>query len=112
MEVTISARHMDITEAMDDHIRKWVDKLPRLDEKLQSITVTLDDNGAGDEVEVIAKCHQNVLVTQSSGHDLYASIDEAFDRMERRIKKLHDKLVTERSREARKAAQRERMPEQ
>ncbi len=111
MDVTISARHMDITDAMHDHIRKWVDKLPRLDEKLHSITVTLDDNAAGDEVEIIAKCHKNVLVTTSSGHDLYASIDEAFERMERRIKKLHDKLVAERSREARQAAQRERSPE-
>lgn len=111
MDVTISARHMEITDAMDDHIRKWIDKLPRLDDKLQSITVTLDDNASGDEVKIISKCHHNVLVTSSSGHDLYASIDEAFDRMERRIKKLHEKLVDGRSRGAQKAAQRQKAPE-
>ncbi|MFW5923231.1 MAG: ribosome hibernation-promoting factor, HPF/YfiA family [Planctomycetota bacterium] len=110
MDLTISGRHMDITDAMEDHIRARVDKLPRLDDHVLSITVTLDDTAAGDEVEVIAKCHQKVLVTSSSGHDLYASIDEAFSKMERRIRKLHEKLVEKRNREAQKAAERERTP--
>lgn len=110
MDVTISGRHMEMTDTMEDHIREHVEKLPRLDDQIQSVTVTLDDNAAGDEVEVIAKCHRQVLVTKSSSHDLYASIDEAFSRMERRIRKLHDKLVERRSREAQKAARRQKQP--
>ncbi len=98
MDITISARHMDLTEAMDNHIRERIEKLPRFDDHIISITVTLDDDAGQEWVEIIAKCHREVLVTESGGHDLYAAIDDAFDKLERRITKLHDKLTEKRPR--------------
>lgn len=109
MDVTISGRHMEVTDAMENHIRVHLEKLPRYDDQIQSVTVTLDDSASGEEVEVISKCHDKVLVTNSSGHDLYAAIDEAFSRMERRISRLHKKLIERH--EAQRAAAQERAPE-
>ncbi len=98
MDITLSARHMDMTDAMKSHIRDRIEKLPRFDDKILSITVTLDEDNGQEKVEIIAKVHQEVLVTKSAGHDLYAAIDEAFDKCERRITKLHDKLTDKRRR--------------
>ena len=98
MEITISARHMDLTEAMEDHIRERIEKLPRFDDHIISIKVTLDDDTGEDSVEVIAKCHKDLLITTSQQHDLYPAIDEAFTKLERRISKLHDKLTEKRPR--------------
>ena len=111
MDVTISGRHMDVTDAMEKHIRQHLDKLPRLDDEILSVTVTLDADSPGEKAEVIAKCHRDVLVTHSSQRDLYASIDEAFARMERRISKLHNKMIERRNRRAQKAAERIKAPE-
>ncbi len=94
--VTISARHMDLTDAMKNHINERIEKLPRFDDHIISIEVVLDEDAGREKVEIIAKCHHEVLVTKSNGHDLYAAIDEAFDRLERRVAKLHDKLVEKR----------------
>ncbi len=98
MDITISARHMDLTDAMDVHIRERIEKLPRYDDHIISIDVTLDDDAAQEHVEIIARCHKDVLVTKSRGHDLYAAIDDAFDKLERRVTKLHDKLTEKRPR--------------
>jgi putative sigma-54 modulation protein len=102
---------MDVTDAMGNHIRARIDKLPRYDDDIQSVTVTLDDEASGEEVEIIAKCHRDVLVTSASGHDMYAAIDAAFDKLERRISKLHDKLINNKARQAQKIAQAKREPQ-
>ncbi len=96
MDIIISARHMELTESMENHIRERIAKLPRLDDHIISISITLDEDAGQEEVEIIAKCHKEVLVTKTSEHDLYVAIDEAFEKLERRIAKLHDKLMDKR----------------
>jgi len=93
VEVEIAGRHMEVTEPMERHIREHIEKLPRFDDKIQYLTVTLDIDSGSPVVEIIAKCHRNDLVAEASGHDMYQSIDEAFAKMRRQIIRLHDKLV-------------------
>ncbi|MFP4026803.1 MAG: ribosome hibernation-promoting factor, HPF/YfiA family [Candidatus Brocadiia bacterium] len=98
MDVTISGRHVDVTDAMEKHVRDRVDRLPRLDDQILAVTVTLENDSGGEQVEVIAKCHRNILVTNARSHNMYESIDKAFAKLERRISRLHDKLIEKRSR--------------
>jgi ribosome-associated translation inhibitor RaiA len=42
---------------------------------------------------------------------MYAAIDAAFDKLERRISKLHDKLINNKARQAQKIAQAKREPQ-
>lgn len=112
MEVTISGRHTEVTEAMEKHIRDRIEKLPRFDEQIRHVTVTVDNESSARHVEVIAKCHKSILVANAEGHDMYESIDEAFCKLERRVARCHDKLVNKHAREAHKAAESERSSEQ
>ncbi len=93
MQVEIAGRHMDVTEPMEIQIRQHVEKLPRFDDKIQYLTVTLDTDGGSNLVEIIAKCHRSDLVAEARGHDMYQTIDEAFAKIGRQIRRLHDKLV-------------------
>mgnify|MGYP006291873543 CR=1 FL=1 len=111
MDVTISGRHMQVTEPMERHIRSRIAKLTRYDDQIISVTVTLENDSNREQVEVIAKCHRNVLVTNAEGHDLYDSIDEAFSKLERRVSRLHDKLVNQKARQGQQAAEENRRPE-
>jgi len=105
VDVTISGRHMDVTEWMEKHINERAEKLPRLDGQLQHVTVTLDKDAGGEKVEVIAKCHRSTLVAVAEGHELYSTIEEAFKKIERQVARLHDKIVNGHSREAQKASE-------
>lgn len=94
MEVRISGRHVDVTDVMQGHIRNRIDRLPRFDDQIQAVTVTLMRDARGDRVEVIAKCHRSTLVANARSHDMYQSIEEAFEKVERQIARLHDKIVS------------------
>ncbi|MDP6439015.1 MAG: ribosome-associated translation inhibitor RaiA [Candidatus Brocadiia bacterium] len=111
VEVTISGRHVEVTESMENRIAEHVEKLPRLDGHIQHITVTLAKDAKVENVEVIAKCHRSTLVAHAQGYDLYATIEEAFEKMERQVTRLHGKIVHEHSREAQKAAEMTKKPE-
>lgn len=111
MEFTVSARHMEVTEWMEKHIAEHVDKLPRLDGHITRLTVTLSKDSSGEQVEIIAKCHRSTLVVNAQGHDLYPVIEDAFNKIESRIARLHDKIVSKHAREAQKAAETTRRPE-
>ena len=111
MDVTISGRHMEVTDAMESHIRERIGKLPRFDDRIQAVSVTLASDAGEEQIEVIAKCHRNVLVAEARSHDMYDSIDEAFAKLERRVARLHDKLVDRHSREAQRAAEHDRQPQ-
>lgn len=83
---------------MQRHIRQHINKLPRLDDRIQYLTITLAMDSGDQLVEIIAKCHRADLVAEARGHDMYQSIDDAFAKMERQISRYHDKRVSNRAR--------------
>ena len=95
---------MRVTPAMDRHIRQHIEKLPRIGDRIQYLTVTLEVDAGDQLVEVIAKCHRADLVAEARSHDMYQSIDGAFQKLERQLTRHHDKLVHGRAREAQKEA--------
>ncbi len=90
---------MRVTPAMDRHIRQHIEKLPRIGDRIQYLTVTLEVDAGDQLVEVIAKCHRADLVAEARSHDMYQCIDEAFAKMGRQIARHHDKLVDHRARQ-------------
>lgn len=111
MDLEIVGRHVEVTEPMERQIRGELDKLPQYARMLQYVTVTLDVDSGGQLVETVAKYPRADLVVEARGHDMYKCIDEAFAKLERRLKRHHDKLVNGRAREAQKAAESDRQPE-
>lgn len=89
---------MDVTASMERHIRECIEKLPPFAEGAQYLTITLDMDAGTPQVEIIAKCGRADLVVEADSHDMYRCIDEAFQKLERRIKRHHDKLVEHRGR--------------
>ncbi len=85
---------------MEEHIRQHIQKLPRYDDKIQYITVTLDTDAAENVVEIIAKCHRADLVAEARHHEMYPCIDEAFARIMRQVKRHHERVVSHKPRDA------------
>jgi ribosomal subunit interface protein len=102
---------MDVTDWMEKRIAEHVDKLPRLDGHITRLTITLARDAAGEQIEIIARCHRSTLVATAVGHDLYAAMEEAFARIERQITRLHGKLISRHAREAQRAAELGKRPQ-
>ncbi len=111
MDIEITGKHVEVTEPMERHIRQRIEKLPRWAEIVQHLTVTLRKDSSNLLAEVIARCPRADLAVQATSHDMYQSIDEAFSKIEHRLTRYHDKLVSGRAREAQRAAEVDKQPE-
>ncbi len=106
MDITISGRHVAVTDAMRDHARQRAERLTRM-EHIQGVRITLAIEGDRKLAEVIVSVRAHgELVAKSETHDMYASIDEAVAKCEKQLQKIEERFRTRRE-----AARRMRTPE-
>ena len=93
MIVTISSRHMDVTEALKTFAEQKANKLSKYYDLIQEIEVILDAGKNGTKVEMIVNAeHKNMFIAHHDDGDAYAGIDGCADILERQLtehKKKH-----------------------
>jgi putative sigma-54 modulation protein len=91
---------MDISDAMRDYIQKKVDRLNRYFDRLLELEVVMTaDNEAAqsNKAEIIAKpSNHERFVVQAAAEDPYAALDEAVDKMERRLSRWKERTRNDR----------------
>lgn len=100
MRINVSIRHGHISEPTQAMIRRRLEKLQRLIERISEIELTADlehhDQPTVD-LKVTAMKHEFNAVGE--GANLLAAVDEAVDRMEQQLRK-HKEKVQDRHRSA------------
>jgi len=93
MDIEITARHIEVTDKVKDYARRKLEKMEPEFSQVQSIHVILDVQKYLHVAEIIvqARNHIRVEATEKS-EDMYASIDVALDRIEKRLRKSVDKM--------------------
>ena len=93
MIVTISSRHMDVTEAMKTFAEQKANKLIKYYDLIQEIEVIFDAGKTGTKVEMIVNAeHKNMFIANHDDGDAYACVDGCVDKLERQLtehKKKH-----------------------
>lgn len=93
MLITITGKHVEITDAIRLHAEEKVGKLPRYYDTISQVEVVLEGNEGGRQsAEVIVHAeHNDLLIAKEAGMDTYACIDAAVHKMERQLKKTKEK---------------------
>ena len=93
MNMTITGKHVEITDAIRAHAEEKVQKLPRYYDSVTQIEVILEGNEGGmQSVEIIVHAeHSDLLIAKENGTDAYACIDAAAHKMERQLRKAKEK---------------------
>ena len=93
MLITISGKHIEITESIKKHAEDKASKLPKYYNSINQIEVIIDGNqGKGVSVEVIARAeHSKVFVGTETGEDAYRCIDLAVHKLERQLRRKKGK---------------------
>ena len=87
VDITVSARHLDLTEAIRNYAEDKAGKLPKFYDGINTIEVILDGSDAKQtraEIVVSAE-HNNRFVAHHSGEDLYGCIDQAFHKVQHQV---------------------------
>lgn len=93
MNIRITGRHLDVTDAIREYVEKKIGRLERYYNRLLELEVTLDGQGAQlKKVEILAKpANHELFVAREEAEDLYACFDAALDKMERRLSRWKEK---------------------
>ncbi len=92
MITKISARHMDLTEALKGYAEKKAQRLINKYSRISEIEIVLDNESSNYKVEIIVKMgsHQPFVVSHSN-EDTYACLDMTVDKIDRQLGKHKDK---------------------
>lgn len=99
MDITISGKHMPITEAIEAHARDKASKLTRYYDRLSKLEIIVDksDDQRTFEVEFVAHIDgHDHMVANASHTDLYHGLEHAVKKMERQLTDLKEKLRSHR----------------
>jgi putative sigma-54 modulation protein len=93
MLVTITGKHIEITDAIRAHIEEKASKLPRYFNSVSQVEVILEGNtGVVQNVEVIVSAeHYPDVIAREQGEELYACIDLVMHKVERQLHKIKEK---------------------
>ena len=88
MRMNVTGRHMEVTDAIRAYAEKKTAKLRKYHDHISEMEVILEGDGQRHKVEILVKAdrHQPFIVNES-GHDLYACLDNAVDKLERQLTK-------------------------
>ncbi|MCL2117460.1 MAG: ribosome-associated translation inhibitor RaiA [Planctomycetaceae bacterium] len=96
MQINVSTRHGNISEATEAKVIAKVEKLGRYFERLTQISVVIDLKKADEplvDINVSAEHKHDFVASYQSG-DLWGCIDQAMHKLEIQIKKYKEKVQT------------------
>ncbi len=93
MQLTVTGRHVEITEPIRTHIEKKLDKVRSYFDDIIDVRVVLSVEKYLKSVEITITGRSNIhFHCQEETDDMYVSIDKAVEKMERQLRKHISKV--------------------
>lgn len=93
MQITITGRHLGVTEAMKSYARTKVEKLLRFFDRTTQAAVTMDVQHLDHEVEIVFDVPRGArLIGKASAPDMYAAVDLAEQKLAVQLRKTKERL--------------------
>ncbi|MEW6161995.1 MAG: ribosome-associated translation inhibitor RaiA [Nitrospirota bacterium] len=99
MNIIVTGRHLEITPALKKYAEKKIKKFNRYLPNISEAIVTLSIEKYRHKVEVLLKVNGVLIQAEGITGEIYSSIDEVVEKLDRRVKKYKEKLVSHRKNE-------------
>jgi ribosome hibernation promoting factor len=111
MNVEITARHFDLTPELKEHTEREVEGLTRFFDNIVSAEVILDVEKYRQSAEIKVKVYNAVLAGTGKTDDMYASIEQAVNKVKVQLKKHKSKLKDKRPEKIHEAVEERTRPD-
>ncbi len=91
MNIEISARHFDLTDALRDHINGKLSSLERYYDGMDDVLVILDLSKGMCSTHVQIRGEKLRLDAKNRGHDMYASFDDCVSSLEGQLRRFKER---------------------
>ena len=92
MNITITGRNVDLTDAIKARVNDKLTKLDKMFTKETNATVTLKKENGKDVCEINIPVKGSLLRVSERQDNLFSAIDNAIDKLERQIRKYKTKI--------------------
>ena len=92
MNIKISGRHFQLTDALKKHVEKKLKTVDRFYDGINDVHVILEVTSGTNHVHIQVRGNHIKLDSRSKSHDIYSAFDEAFDSFEIQVRKFKDRM--------------------
>ena len=93
MQVNVSSRHGHVPSEVRNYTAERVGNLSKFYDHITNVNVVIDQEKDNHMVEMVAHVgHGSTLVAKHKGEGLMVVVDATFDKLERQVRKLKDRL--------------------
>lgn len=85
---------IDRSEALEDRLRNKLSKIDKKLSKPSNYKAVFERNGINYKVQLSFQALRQDIVAEAQADDAYKAVDQAADRAERQVRKLHDKIAS------------------
>ncbi|HHN64755.1 MAG TPA: ribosome-associated translation inhibitor RaiA [Nitrospirae bacterium] len=96
MNIIVNGRNLDITPALRDYAESKVMKFDKYLSGISEATIILSTEKFRQKAEVLLKANGVMIQAASETEDIYASIDEVVEKIEKQVKKHKGKVSAHR----------------
>ena len=96
MNIIVTGRHLDVTPALKKYAEEKIQKFNRYLSNISEAIVTLSIEKYRHKVEVLLKVNGVLIQAEGITGEIYSSIDEVVEKLERQVKRYKEKLVSHR----------------
>lgn len=97
--VMVVGRHVHVTEGMKQHAVDRITRLEHVGQRIIDVHVTMDIQKLSHSVELLMKYGHTIIRSHATTTDMYASIDQAVDKLSKQLRKYKKKLQEHHARE-------------
>lgn len=104
MDITITAIHCEVSEAVKDYARDKIDRLEKFFDRARKTAINIHAEHGNNEVELICSAGRGHVLTVHvvSEESVREAIDLATDKMAKQLRKLKDRVKGHKGRDNRK----------
>lgn len=99
MNIIVTGRHLEVTPALKDYAEKKIKRFDRYLSNISEAVVTLTVEKYRHKAEVLLKVNGVLIQAEGITGDVYSSIDDVAEKLDRQIKRYKEKLVSHRKSE-------------
>ncbi|HEY9031042.1 MAG: ribosome hibernation promoting factor [Kangiella sp.] len=93
MQINLTGRHLDITDALRDFVNEKFAKLERHFDHINNVYVTLSVEKVRQIAEATLHVNGGEIFANSESEDMYAAIDLLIDKLDRQVIKHKEKMT-------------------
>ncbi len=100
MNITVTGRNVDVTPALKKYAEDKIGKFGKYLHNITEATVTFSIQKHFHKVDLLIRANGTVLQAEGVTEELYASIDDAYAKLEKQARRLKDKKASRRKSDA------------